>query len=119
MSRYLANENFPAETVFWLRERGDDVAHVAETMAGARDLDLLSLARRENRIILTFDRIYGELIFHQRQEPALGIGSSGFDNHRRPSSCRSCSRSSTRRRCSKGSSPSRLPGTFDKRRCSN
>ncbi|MCC7290930.1 MAG: DUF5615 family PIN-like protein [Phycisphaerales bacterium] len=73
MSRYLANENFPAQTVLWLRERGDDVVHAAETLAGSSDLALLEPARAQDRIVLTFDRDYGELVFHQGARPAPGI----------------------------------------------
>ena len=71
--KFLANENFPSATVAWLRDQGHDVIHAAETYVGAADSELLQLAREQDRILLTFDRDFGELIFHQRREPARGI----------------------------------------------
>lgn len=71
--RFLANENFPAATVQWLRDRGDDVTHAAESFVSEVDERLLDIARREDRIVLTFDADFGELVFHQRQSPARGI----------------------------------------------
>jgi len=70
---FLANENFPAATVAWLRRQGHDVLHAAETRVGASDAELLSAANDDGRIVLTFDRDFGELVFHQRKSPACGI----------------------------------------------
>ena len=70
---FLANENFPAETVAWLRKQGHDVVHAATKHTGASDQELLRIACEEERILLTFDRDFGELIFHQRQPGARGI----------------------------------------------
>lgn len=71
--QFLANENFPAETVAWLREEGHDVVHAAETLIGASDSELLRRAHADRRILITFDRDFGELVFHQRQPAARGI----------------------------------------------
>ncbi|MEK7397985.1 MAG: DUF5615 family PIN-like protein [Candidatus Poribacteria bacterium] len=35
-----------------------------EEIRGAKDFEVLSHAQKDNRIILTFDRDYGELIYH-------------------------------------------------------
>jgi len=70
--RFLANENFPAEAVAWLRELGHDVLHAAEMLRGAPDDEVIRVARSESRIVLTLDRDFGELVFHQRT-PAHGI----------------------------------------------
>jgi len=61
--RLLANENFPAPSVRYLRERGYDVAAVFEGRGGLIDCEVLALAEAEQRWIVTFDRDYGELIF--------------------------------------------------------
>jgi predicted nuclease of predicted toxin-antitoxin system len=61
--RLLANENFPAPSIRLLRDRGYDVAVVAEGAGGLADPNVLSLAVAEKRWIVTFDRDYGELIF--------------------------------------------------------
>lgn len=61
--RLLLNENFPAPSVALLREAGFDVLSIAESFAGIKDEDVLSLAVREQRWLVTFDRDYGDLIF--------------------------------------------------------
>jgi predicted nuclease of predicted toxin-antitoxin system len=62
--RFLANENFPYPSLRILRESGYDVGSVFEEIRGAKDFEVLSLAQKDDRIILTFDRDYGELIYH-------------------------------------------------------
>lgn len=72
-SQFLANENFPRRIVGWLQAQGHDVTHAAIELIGASDEELLEIARTEDRILLTFDRDFGELVFHQRKRPAPGI----------------------------------------------
>jgi len=71
--RFLADENFPAKVAAWLHEQGHDVMHVAVTHQGAEDANLLELARQQDRVFLTFDRDFGELVFRKRHRPARGI----------------------------------------------
>ncbi|MFO1103279.1 MAG: DUF5615 family PIN-like protein [Methylocystis sp.] len=59
--RFLADENFPAEGVFALRRAGRDVVWICETASGASDEAVLALATGERRILLTFDKDFGEL----------------------------------------------------------
>jgi predicted nuclease of predicted toxin-antitoxin system len=54
-------------------ESGDDVFYAAEEMVGASDIELLRKALSDNRIVLTFDRDFGELVFRNRQPAAPGI----------------------------------------------
>ena len=61
--RLLANENFPAPSVRYLRDEGYDVAAVFEGRGGLIDREVLALAEAEQRWIVTFDRDYGDLIF--------------------------------------------------------
>ena len=74
MSRFLANENIPKATVARLRNQGHDVLAVAERLAGSSDSLVLQKARQEQRIIVTFDRDYGELIYRQRLAKPAGMG---------------------------------------------
>jgi predicted nuclease of predicted toxin-antitoxin system len=60
---FLANENFPVVSIKLLRNAGHDVASVIEETPGNKDRGVLKRAHEENRIVLTFDRDYGELIY--------------------------------------------------------
>lgn len=71
--RFLANENFPLESVRRLRSQQHDVLAVAESMPGSRDEQVLSLAARDGRVLLTFDRDYGELIYRRGLPVPLGV----------------------------------------------
>jgi predicted nuclease of predicted toxin-antitoxin system len=70
---FLANENFPLPSVRLLRTIGHDVLSVVEDIPSTSDSVILDLAVREHRIILTFDRDYGELIYKHRRPAPLGI----------------------------------------------
>jgi hypothetical protein len=59
--RLLADENFPAAAVRALRESGHDVAWVMTISPGIGDSDVLAWSAREGRILLTFDKDFGEL----------------------------------------------------------
>lgn len=61
--RILANENVPGEAIKALRERGHDVAWVREDAPGRSDNLILKRAQDENRILITFDKDFGELAF--------------------------------------------------------
>ncbi len=71
--RWLANENVPSASVLRLRASGEDVAYVVEDTRAIADTDVLEWARREQRIILTFDRDYGELIYRRRLPAPSGV----------------------------------------------
>jgi len=59
--RFLANENFPGPVIRELRSGGHDVLSAKENMRGAVDRRLLEHARSDGRILLTFDKDFGEL----------------------------------------------------------
>ncbi len=63
MIGFLANENFPLASVELLRTYGFDVASVSLLIPGADDSVVLERAHTEGRIVLTFDRDYGELLY--------------------------------------------------------
>lgn len=67
---FLANENFPYPSTVLLRLAGHDVVCIAEFFPSWKDRQVLEHAVGEARIILTFDRNYGELLFkHQLMPP--------------------------------------------------
>lgn len=76
---FLANENFPLFSIKLLKNAGHNVASVIEETPGAKDLDILKRACRENRIVLTFDRDYGELIYRHRSFIPGGVVYFRFD----------------------------------------
>lgn len=71
--RFLANENFPRASVIKLRSANYDVAYGSEDAIGASDSEVLARAVDEERIILTFDRDYGELIYRLRMPTPTGV----------------------------------------------
>lgn len=71
--RYLANENFPGPVVQALRAGGADVAWVAEDMRAASDEAVLARAQAEVRIVVTFDKDFGELAFKAGLPATCGV----------------------------------------------
>ena len=71
--KFLANENFPAASVAFLRRSGYDVTYVADDFKSISDVAVMQMASAEERTILTFDRDYGELIFKHNLKPAKGV----------------------------------------------
>lgn len=71
--KLLANENIPLRSVQALRKNGYDVISISERSPGISDENVLQLASTENRVIVTFDRDYGELIFSRKQPVPAGI----------------------------------------------
>ncbi|MBM4254680.1 MAG: hypothetical protein FJ147_02155 [Deltaproteobacteria bacterium] len=61
--RILANENFPGDAVEALRQKGHDVVWVRTDAPGSDDRTVLQKARQEERILVTFDKDFGELAF--------------------------------------------------------
>jgi predicted nuclease of predicted toxin-antitoxin system len=59
--RLLADENFPGTAVTALIASGHDVVWVRNAAPGMSDPDVLAWARRDERILLTFDKDFGEL----------------------------------------------------------
>ncbi|MGH6892628.1 MAG: DUF5615 family PIN-like protein [Dongiaceae bacterium] len=72
-AKFCANENFPGMIVRWLRASGHDVLYAAEDYVGAADDQILRVANDDQRIVLTFDRDFGELVFHHQEWVAGGI----------------------------------------------
>jgi predicted nuclease of predicted toxin-antitoxin system len=71
--RILADENFPHAAVQALRRRGHDVAWVAADAQGSSDVRILERAQTESRILITFDKDFGELAFHWGLPASSGV----------------------------------------------
>ena len=59
--RFLANENVPGSAVAALQAGGHDVVWIRTVARGTTDPEVLARAAREERILLTFDKDFGEL----------------------------------------------------------
>ena len=66
--KFLANENFPFPSLMILRAKGFEVVSIAEDSPSWSDIQVMDRAVQEDLVILTFDRDYGELIFHHKRE---------------------------------------------------
>ena len=70
--RFLADAGISPRTVEFLRQLGHDAVHVRELgMQRADDREIIDRARRDDRVVVTFDLDFGEIV-------ALGV-------HDRPS----------------------------------
>jgi len=64
--RFLADENIHGGIVQWLRSQGHDVLWATETLQGVDDAILLQTAQQHERVLLTADLDFGELVFRER-----------------------------------------------------
>jgi len=67
--RFLVDENVPPSFQRELASRGHDVTSFAR---GAEDAEVLRFATRDDRVLITFDADFGELVFRDSQ-PSIGI----------------------------------------------
>ena len=63
---FLADESCDFAIVRELRAAGHDVQAVADTARGAKDADVVRLAREGRRVLLTEDKDFGQLVTAQR-----------------------------------------------------
>lgn len=71
--RILADENFPGDAVAALRAHRHDVLWVRADAPGISDREVLGLAQTESRIVITFDKDFGELAFRFGLPASSGI----------------------------------------------
>ena len=71
--RLLADENIPRRMVEALRSHGHDVAWVCSDAPGSADSSVLAAARCDGRVLLTFDKDFGELAFRKGLPAGCGI----------------------------------------------
>jgi predicted nuclease of predicted toxin-antitoxin system len=71
--RILADENFPGSAITALRERGHDVVWIRTGAPGSKDRDILQRAETENRVIVTFDKDFGEMAFRLKLPASRGV----------------------------------------------
>lgn len=71
--RFLANENLPGNALAPLRLRGHDVAWVRTDAPGSSDWKVLERAQTEDRVLITFDKDFGELAFRANLPASSGV----------------------------------------------
>jgi hypothetical protein len=71
--RFLADENIPGDAVAEIEAAGHDIVWVRTVAPGSKDEDVLAWAVREERIILTFDKDFGELAWRAGLPASSGI----------------------------------------------
>ena len=72
-AKLLADENIPAKAIDALRDAGCDVLSIREHAPGVVDEEVLRIAVAQGRVLVTFDRDYGELIFGQGHTPPPSV----------------------------------------------
>ncbi len=81
MARFYSNENFPLPVVIRLRALGHDVLTIQEAGRADQalpDKDVLEFATKENRAVLTLNRLHF-IRLHQAQPNHAGIVVCKFD----------------------------------------
>lgn len=63
--KFLADENLEKPVVEWLRGQGFDIRYIAEESPAVSDTAIMSIANEEDRILITNDKDFGELVFRQ------------------------------------------------------
>ncbi len=71
--KLLANENFPKASVLLLRSLEYDITSIGEDNPSISDQSVMEIAEAEQRLIIIFDRDYGELIYKHNYKPAQGV----------------------------------------------
>ena len=71
--KLLANENFPRQVVEALRLAGEDVVWVRTESPGIADAEVLARAEAEDRLLLTFDKDFGEVAVRHGLPATCGV----------------------------------------------
>lgn len=59
----LADENVPLKSFKLLKEKGYDIIHISIENPSVKDHDVINISIEQDRIIITFDSDFGELVF--------------------------------------------------------
>jgi len=71
--KYLADENMPGPAVHLMRESGWDVAWIRDESPGLPDMAVLAKALKEDRVLITFDKDFGELARRHGVPASCGV----------------------------------------------
>jgi len=79
---WLVDECVDANFPTLLRQLGHDVVYMSDVAPRTEDIEVLARAARENRLLLTEDKDFGDLVFRQAR-PVPGIVLLRIDPSRR------------------------------------
>ncbi len=65
--KFLTDENISLEVVVYIRNLNHNVKSIIQMSPGLTDIKVLQLAHKENRILITSDIDFGELVYQQKQ----------------------------------------------------
>jgi predicted nuclease of predicted toxin-antitoxin system len=71
--RFLANENVPLTVVEAVRSAGHDVAWIRTDAPGSKDDHVLARALQDRRVLVTFDKDFGWLVFRRGAGASCGV----------------------------------------------
>jgi predicted nuclease of predicted toxin-antitoxin system len=71
--KLLADENIPLSMVRILMEGGYDILWIRTESPGISDIEVIQAACQDNRVILTYDKDFGELAIRDNLYPPPGI----------------------------------------------
>lgn len=70
--RFVIDECTGPSVAVWVRARGHDVVSIYDESPQLPDHDILAFAVREDRVVITNDKDFGELVFRD-QRPHRGV----------------------------------------------
>ncbi|MBX9783271.1 MAG: DUF5615 family PIN-like protein [Chitinophagaceae bacterium] len=71
--KLLANENIPYKSFLYLKAKGYEIVSIGIENPSITDAEVMAIAINEKRIVVTFNRDYGELIFKRNYKPEKGV----------------------------------------------
>lgn len=73
MAAFLANENVPYDAILAARTAGLDVSWIKEFDPGASDPVVMRHSLAQSRVLVTFDKDFGQLVFLHGAKASVGI----------------------------------------------
>lgn len=64
--KFIADENLGIRVPEYLKGQGFDIITVKDIARGKPDADILKIANEEDRILITLDKDFGELVFRDK-----------------------------------------------------
>lgn len=66
--KFLADENIPELTLDLLRKQEIDIVSILSVGTAVKDRDVLRIANEQDRLLVTFDKDFGSLVFSAGME---------------------------------------------------